>query len=295
HKSAATFLNAKLAYELGHDGLATNALYDYIQNYPTGSFNSEARTLLSGLLAGSNNYGKAFEVLSDMAIKDGQSWGIYQKVAVGYALQLMQDKKLNSADSVLSLSLQQPVDKDFEAIAYFWKGEIAYQEKRNQQAVQYSKNFLSLAKGREENIRHINPQASVSNAQVTIGYAQLDNEQYDAAGQAFAAAGNSAEDGSKLSAEATLRAADAHFMLKDFTQANQLYDEALAGGIKDGDYARFQKSLIAGLQNRTSEKIQLLQSIIQKRPASSHQDEAKYELAITQLESGQRSSAIEEL
>lgn len=291
-KSAATFLHAKLAYELGHDGLATSTFYDYIRDYPTAGFNTEARTLLSNLLAKSNNYSKAFEVLSDMAVKDTRSWDIYQQVAVGYAMQLMQDKQLSKADSVLNLSLQQPTNKDFEAIAYFWKGEIAYWEKRYQQAVQYSSNFITLAANREQSIRSINNQATVPHAQVTIGYAQLENEQYDEAGAAFAAAGASGNAGEALNGDALLRAADASFMLKEFTKANRLYDEALATGVKDPDYARFQKSLIAGLQNNGEEKVRLLQEIIYKQPASHHREEAQYELAVTQLEAGQYSSAI---
>lgn len=292
-KEAATFLNAKLAYELGHDGLATATLYDYVRTYPNATFNPEARTLLSSLLAKSNNYSKAFEVLSDMAIKDNNTWSIYQQVAVGYAMQLMQEKNNNTADSVLNLSLQQPSNKDFEAIAYFWKGEIAYREKRYQQAVQYSRSFLSLAKGNESRIKDINKQATVQHAQLTIGYAQLANEDYNEAGEAFAAAGNPTNDeGQGMGAEATLRAADASFMLKEFSKADRLYSEAIASGVTNADYARFQKSLIAGLQNNHQEKTRLLYEIISKQPASAYRDEAQYELAVTQLETGARTEVI---
>jgi TolA-binding protein len=293
-KEAASFLFAKLSYELGNEGIATRKLYEFVKQYPNSTFNTEAKTLLTGLFAKSSNYSEAFAIMNDMAVKDNATWGVYQQVAVGRALQLMQNNQLNAADSVLSLSLQQPVQDTYEAIAYFWKGEIAYREKRYPQAVQYSQTFLSRVNGVEDAVRRISAQATVQNANLNIGYAQLESENYGSARDAFASAQQSRSNGYSdvLAANAIVREADAMFMQKDFDKAAHLYDKAIASGAENPDYARYQKSLIYGLQGKQQEKMEILNTIIQKQPASDYKKDAQYELAVSYLEADRNTEAI---
>jgi len=290
----ADFLYAKLSYQLGYESIATRRLNSFIQAYPESAFTNEAKTLLTGLLAKSSNFGEAFSIISDMPVKDNQTWAIYQQVALGRAMQLMQAGQLKAADSVLNLSLQQPVKPDYEAVAYFWKGEIAYRERRYPQAVQFTTTFLSKAKGYEEAIRQISKQATIQNANLNLGYAQLENENYGSAREAFTAAQQDKISGYSdvMAADAILREADASFMEKDFSKAASLYDKAIAGGIDNPDYARFQKALILGLQSKTNEKISLLNEIILKQPVSEYKTQAQYELAVTYLEADRNAEAI---
>ncbi len=294
-KEAASFLFAKLSYELGDEGIATRRFNSFIKQYPNSGFATEAKTMLSGLLAKSSNYGEAFAIMSDMAVKDNATWAVYQQVAVGRAMQLMQNNQIASADSVLSLSLQQPVNNAYEAIAYFWKGEIAYREKRYPQAIQFSQSFLNAAKGNEDAIRRISAKATIQHAHLNIGYAQLAKENYGSARDAFLAAQQGSKDGgysNTLAADAILREADAMFMQKDFDKAAQLYDKAVAGNSSNPDYARFQKALIYGLQGKQNDKITILNDIIQKQPASEYKKDAQYELAVSYLELDRNSEAI---
>lgn len=293
-KEASSFLFAKLSYESGNEAMATRKFYDFVKDYPNSSYNNEAKTLLTGLLAKSSNYGEAFAIMSDMAIKDNATWGIYQQVGVGRAMQLMQNNQYADADSVLNLSLQQPIHPAYEAIAYFWKGEIAYREKRYQQAVQYSQSFLSKSKGIEDAVRKISPLATVQNANSNIGYAQLETENYGGAKEAFAIAQKSSGNGhsDNIASDAVVREADALFMQKDFDRAAQLYDKAITANIGNPDYARYQKSLILGLQNKDAEKIAMLNTIINKQPASEYKKEAQYELAVSYLEEERKTEAI---
>src|SRR5690606_30410897 len=150
--------------------IATHGLSDFIRNYPQSSFTHEARLLLTDLLSKSSNFADAFAVISELPVKDNPTWAIYQKVAVGRAMQLMQNKSLAAADSVFNLSLQQPIDPDYEAIAYFWKSEIAYREGRFPQTVQFARSFLSKSQKGQYRIEQISPQATVQHAWLNIGY-----------------------------------------------------------------------------------------------------------------------------
>lgn len=293
-KEAASFLFAKLSYELGNESIATRKFYDFIKTYPNATFTPEAQKLLSGLLAKSSNYSEAFAIMSDMAVKDNPTWAIYQQVGLGRALQLMQNNQYAAADSVLSLTLQQPINPTYEAIAYFWKGDIAYREKHYPQSIQYSKTFLEKVKGSEEAARKISPQATLQNANLNIGYAALETENFGNAREAFASAqqgkGNGYND--QTSSDAVVREADAMFMQKDFDKAAQLYDKAISANTGNPDYARYQKSLILGLQDKQAEKIALLNTIVSKVPASEYKHDAQYELAVSYLESERNNEAI---
>jgi len=293
-QEAAGFLFAKLSYELGVEGLATRKFYDFIKVYPNSAFTPEAQKLLTGLFAKSSNYSEAFAIMSDMAVKDNNTWEIYQQVGLGRAIQLMQNSQYQAADSVLNLTLQQPINPTYEAIAYFWKGDIAYKEKRYPQSVQFSQSFLEKVKGKEEAARRISPQATIQNAHSNIGYAELEMGNYENAGTAFASSQTNKSNGynDAVASDAIVREADAAFMQKDFEKASRLYDKFISNNIGNTDYARFQKSLILGLQGNNDAKITLLNTIISKTPASEYKEEAQYEMAVSYLESGKTTDAI---
>lgn len=289
---AASFLYAKISDELGYESTATQKLSSFIINYPNSTFSPEAKTLLSLLLAKSSNYAEAFKIMSNYPAKDGDSWRLFQKVAVGRALQVMQNNQLTTADSIFNLSLQQPVNPAYEAIAYFWKGEIAYRLGNYQQAINYSKSFINKASGVKEEIAAISNAANSQNAQMIIGYAQMKSGNYSNAQQAFAQAQKTVVQNPEATASATLHEADAYFMQQNFNQAEKSYKDAIAKGVANSDYARYQLALIAGLQGDNGSKKQILHDLIIKNPASSYQSEARYELALTQLNEGNLNDAI---
>src|SRR6202000_1241455 len=93
--------------------------------------------------------------------------------------------------------------------------------------------------------------------------------------------GNDAYSGSV----AMLREADAVFMQKNYSRAITLYDHIINSNSPDADYARYQKSILLGLQGKNQEKITLLQSLVEKIPHSTYLNYARYEIAVTFLES----------
>lgn len=294
-KEAATFLFAKLSYEAGEESMATRKFHEFLKQYPQSTFAVEAKKLLVGLLAKSSNYAEAFAIMSDMPQKDNATWAIYQQVGLGRAMQLMQSQQNMAADSILNLTLQQPIDPLYEAIAYFWKGEAAYREERYLLAAKFSDNFIERAKGREDAIKRISQEATLPNAYLNVGFAQLALENYGLAKEAFALS-RTAKGGLQNEpalAESLLREADAQFMLQDLDKAAQLYDQAIKHNTPNADYAYFQKSLIFGLQGKEKEKIATLQALIDKRPESVYRDEARYELAVSLLEADRDQEAID--
>lgn len=289
---AASFLYAQLSDELGFTDIATKKFNDFITAYPDSKFTPEATTLLSQLLTRSNNYAEAFRIMSSLPPKNQEGWLIYQKVAVGKALQDIQNNMLPQADSIFNLSLQQPINPEYEAITYFWKGEIAYRMGHYQQAIDFCNTFVSKAQNNVYAVKNISAEATPQNAQMIVGYAQMALGDYSNATQAFAQAQKSGGNNDATTAAATLHEADAYFMQRNFAQAGTLYKDAIAKGTSNSDYARYQLSLVSGLLGNNAAKKQLLLDIISKQPASEYKPEAQYELALTQLNEGDLTKAI---
>ena len=54
---------AKLSYELGYQDVALTELQKFLQTYPSSEYNTEARELLVGVLANTNNYKDALALI----------------------------------------------------------------------------------------------------------------------------------------------------------------------------------------------------------------------------------------
>lgn len=289
---AASFLYAKLSDELGFESSAIQTFNSFINQYPNSTFTPEAKTLLSQLLAKSSNYAEAFRIMSDLPSKDDAAWQLYQRVAVGNALQELQNNHLKTADSILTLSLQQPVSQSYAAVAYFWKSEIAYRQGNYEEANKHGQSFLDRNSGNQTEIKAISNTATSQNARMIMGYSQMKLGDYSNAQQAFAQAKKENGNNPAAAASATLHEADAYFMQRDFSKAKQLYKDAIAKGIKKSDYARYQLAHIEGLSGNNASKKQILSELISKNPPSPYQPEARYELALTQLNDGELATSI---
>lgn len=290
-KQDASFLYSKLSYEQGFDPIAVRGFRSYLEDYPNASNSPEAKSLLSALLLKSNNYKEAYDLLKDEPSKDAAAWATFQKAAVGRGLQALQDKNYSNADTYLTASLEQSQSIPLEAVAYFWKGELAYQQGNFEDAIKFTQSFLSRTKGNEAAINKISSKATVQNANVNLGYASLKTDKFSQAASAFSDVQGTTNASSDISKDAIVRQADAAFMNKDIESAGRLYDKAIASNVGDLDYARYQKALILGLQNRTSEKIELLNYIV-ANGKTSVKDDAMLELGTEYLNANKPKDAV---
>jgi tetratricopeptide (TPR) repeat protein len=290
-QEASLLLAAKLSYEMGYNDEALGRIRELIAAFPKSAYNDEAKTLLSELLIKTNNYEEAYKALQDVTSKDTEYWNVYQKVTYGYAMQQLQSGNTVFADSLLSLSLQHPIDHNYEAAANFWKGDIAYKANRFPDTRNYMQAYISA--GNFKQVQRISADATAANAYFDMGYAAMQMQDYKAAGEYFNRAHQSQTANQSLTANATVHEADALFMQKDLVRAYNLYDEVIAGGGPDADYARFQKAIILGLTGRNNEKISLLQSLITKN--STYASDARYEMALVYIEDDKYQAAINTL
>lgn len=294
-QEAALLLSGKLAYEAGYNSEGSMRIRQLLHVFPDTRFRNEARTLLSDHLLKSGNYAGAYELLQEVSVQDAIFRKVWQKAAYGYALQQMQNQRIEEAALLLDRSLEYPENSEYAAAAWFWKGEIAYRKKNYNAALEFTRTFMEKNNNSAATAR-ICPVATRQHGLLNIGYAYMGLQDYDKARQYFGQArqAESSEGFSAQSAaDALLREADAAFLQKDYVRALALYNKAIGSATDNTDYATFQKGIILGLQGKFNEKEALLRALIADMPSSEYIDDAYYELGENYLDQEKFHPALE--
>lgn len=293
-QEASMILSARLSYETGYNDEALRQLYNLLITFPNSIYKDEANTLISGLLIKTNHYSDALKRLDEVSVKDEDYKKVYQIATFGYAVQLFREGVLNNAYRYFTLSLEYPYNHDYEAAAYFWKGELAYRLHHYNDVITYSQNFISR-KGNMPAIARISPLATMQHAYLNMGYASMETQNYAAAQNFFNHAQLETGTDNYSESIAAVREADAVFMQKNYPKAIPLYEHIIYSDTVNGDYARYQKSILLGLQGKTNDKLYELLFLINKKPVSSYANFARYEAAITYIETEKYNDALKYL
>lgn len=292
-QEASLLLAGKLAFEAGYSTEGTEKIRKLMNSFPESPYINEAKSLLSEQLLKSDNYGEAYRLLSEIPVKEEQSRSLFQRAAYGKALQELQLDHLDNANSLLNESLEHAVSTPYEAAAYFWKSEIAYRNRNYAAVLTDGRSFLDKNSAA---VTQISAAATSQHALMNMGYASMKLEDYNHAREFFAQSQQASAWGfsAKSAADAALREADAAFMQKDFDRAVTLYNKTISSGNADADYARYQKSILLGLQGKDAEQGALLKTIVAQVPASKYLYESRYALGEWYLDADKYDAAIDE-
>jgi tetratricopeptide (TPR) repeat protein len=290
-QEAAMMLYAKTSYEMGYNDDALRGFYTLLKAFPNTQYKDEANTLISGLLIRTNNYADALKHLEGVSRKEKDYHDIYQKATFGYAVQQFRAGDIADADKYFSLSLQNPVNADYEVAALFWRGELGYRMHHYSDVITYSENFISK-RSEKGTVERISPLATMQHAYLNMGYAAMETQNYASAQNYFNHA-QQAQDRDNFSASvAALREADAVFMQKNYAHAITLYDKIIGSDSVNADYARYQKSILLGLLGKNNEKIVVLQTLVSSIPPSAYANYARYEIAVTYIDEDKYTLAL---
>ncbi len=290
----AIFNHAKLAYELNQPKIAITDL-QLIQ--PESRYYLESQQLMSRIFLNYRDYQQALDILDNIPNKTPQLLETYQKVALYRGLQLMQDQQPGVAKAYFDKSLQYSFDQKSKAVAIYWLGEIAHQEKQYPASIQLMNQFLTLAQTQ----RNLPDESSVFTANYVQGYNYFKQENYTAAEQYFAFVVDgvkrnqsfiqNTQISNQILGDATMRAGDCLFKRNQYQAAVTFYDDAIANRYSGYDYAIFQKAIIEGLRGRTTDKLIALERIPKEFPKSEFADDALLALGSTYQEMGKLNEA----
>ena len=290
-QEASMMLYARLSYDAGFNDEALRQLNTLNKTFPASKYRDEANTLISGLLIKTNDFSGALNYLSKVTNRENGYWLVYQKAAYLYAVQQFRKGDQDEAFAYFSLSLQHPVDAAFECAAYFWKGELAYRMRKYAEAISNSQEFVNH-KTDKTDLSRLSPQATLQHAYLNIGFAAMESQNFSAAQAAFNKAQQATGHDNYSGTLARLREADAVFMQQNFVKAITLYDKIITADTADADYARYQKSIILGLQGKNNDKIKVLQTLVDRPVPSAYNVTALYEMAVTYIETDKYPEAL---
>jgi len=209
---------------------------------------------------------------------------IYPRILFGRALELINDGSLPAADALLDKAIEGADQSMLLPEINFWKGEIAYRLNKIDDAIHYYFEYLKSSRTNGE----VNP----VDAKYNLGYCFLKKENYRQAQGFFEQVVKTPQiNSSPLEQDAYLRFADCFYMNRDFRTSLNMYNKILDYSWPAADYASFQKAMISGVNNG-NEKINLLNSVIRKFPASNLIPDANMEIANTYLSNEQFKEAL---
>lgn len=270
-KEEAAFNYSKVIFDLQRYHDAIIGLKKFSKEFPNSKHKSEVQDLLSEAYLRTNNYAEALSYIESLNTRSSRINAAYQRVAFHSAVQLFNNGKYQESIKMFEKSADFPVDKDVLVAAHFWKGEAYSVMKDYENAIRnYSLVFQNADDKNEYHLK----------SRYGIGYAYFNSKQYDKAFSHFRAYVDrlkNAKDRLNYD-DALLRLADLNYESKRYEEAIRYYNEAIAGKIKDMDYAYYQRGVVYGIEDKIPEAKASLDAVI-RNPQSVYYDDAIFEKA----------------
>jgi TolA-binding protein len=288
-KEDALFNYAVITYELSYGPFneTINAFNQYLQLYPNSRRTDEAYNYLGMAYLGTHNYKDAITFLDKIRNKDERTRQAYQKVAYYRGLELFNNLTFDQAIEMFDKSLKfASYDNTIEARSWYWRGETNYRLSKYDDAIEDINNFLS--------VQGVDKLIEYKPAYYAMAYCYFNKKDYAEAGKFFKKFVTITEyTKDKETGDAFNRLGDVSFINKKYWEAIGYYEQAISINAFDPDYALFQKGFCLGLLNRHERKVEMLNQLISKYPASVYVDDSYFELGKSYVSLSNRNKAIE--
>ena len=279
------FNYAKLSYELGFQDIALSEIKNYLRDYPSSELDIEAKELLVSLLVRTNNFSDGLQAYESISSPSVVMQKAYPKLLYGRAVQLIADQQFAKADEYLTKTISASYAESVAAYAKFWKGELAYRQKKYPDAVKYLSEFLQKNPFPQDDI-------NLPNCRYTLGYSLFQLQNYKSALAQFEAILSTIDKtATAFQQDVFVRSADCYYAMKDYNKALLMYEQLIKFGFGQADYALYQKAMIVGVKNST-DKISILKSLSTNYSKSNLLVDAQMEIAQTLIAEKDFSQAI---
>lgn len=285
-KEESIFQYAKLSYELSFTNDALITLKKFIVDYPNSVYYNEANEILADIFLITKNYDEALQIIESLPKVSPKLQSSYQQMAYLKALSLYNDNKLSDATSIFNKALKYTPNKSYEALSYYWMADIQHQQANYTQSKQLLNKFFTIS----QNINSTD-NISVNNgtANYLQGYNYYKEKNYPQAVTYFSNAistlknAKDANTSKNIYPDALIRLADAHFIQKQYSNAETYYDVVIKNNFNGTDYALYQLALIDGLKGNYNDKIAKMLALVARFPNSAFADQALFQTGNTQF------------
>lgn len=267
---------AKLNYEMASpfkDPIQT--FKDYLAKYPESRHRKKINEYLANLYITSKDYDRAMDAIKIVGLNSPEMRGVFQKIAFYRAIELFNSGALKGALDRFEQSAQYPEDKALATLSLYWQGECQFRLKDFAKAESL---FIKFRQGNGAAAQEVYNRSYYHSAY--IAYKKFD---FRVAADYFKVFVRNAKDKDPRKPDSYLRLGDAYLLTGGYLLARNYYTKAIEAGIKDVDYAYFQKAECLGLEGKSREKISQLQNLAKRFPNSIYAERSQYEIALTLL------------
>ncbi|SKC60713.1 tetratricopeptide repeat protein [Ohtaekwangia koreensis] len=282
-----SFQFAKVSYDVGKADQAINEFERFLKAYPSSKHANEIKELLVQVYVNGNNFNKAIEYIEALPSRNQYINQAYQKAAYLKGAELFNKEEYAEAVEYFSKSLDQPVDKNYVALASFWRGEAYSIGRKFNEAIGDYQRVVSLGSS-------IDPEILLK-TRYGLGYAHYNLLAYDKALYNFKEFVNKANKNTPNYADGLVRLADCYYVSKQYDDALATYNKAKAAGTADADYVLLQAGIMSGVQRKYAESRTQLTELIRNYPKSQYRDEAMFQRAQFEIEQSNYQAAVDAL
>ena len=277
----ALFNYGKLLFETGGGTFneSINVLTRYVNKYPNSERADEARELLIAAYYNSHDYEMAYKAIKAFPNPDGTQRAALQKIAYFNGLEYFMVGDYEKAKSALDEAQKIGVSPKYNALCLFWLGEIEYKSGDYAKAINYYDYYLKRAPKTEREYKM---------ALYNLGYAHFTQDNMAKSQKAFEGFVWLYKTADRYRADAFNRLGDTQYSQRKYADAVKSYEDAVALGTPEQNYAKYQRALSLGLSGKTTAKIGALRQM-QSEDCGDYNDDAAYELGRTYVSLGRYS------
>lgn len=260
---------------------AAAAMERFIDSYPTSPYAVALSSYLANAYYGRRDYENALRQVEKITPQDAKTREMRQKIL--YQLGVSQLQQGNVADAIRSLSEASAPDKGVAAQADLWLGDAYYAKK----------DYSAAARAYERAINSGLLGDNTALAKYNLGYAYMKLRSYAKAEAAFKDACSLKGLNPRQKEDARLRYADCLYYNGKYSDALAIFKDIKLGGGSDAVFAQIREADILGRGGKVTEKISLLESLVDNPDAGVWRTAILQRLADAYSEKGDDRKAAE--
>ncbi len=258
--------------DTGHDAIA---LVQQFVNNPKVSAKrrSEASALLARLYVNTHNNLAALSSIEKSGIQQKSLQEAYQKLAFTQASDFYAQRNFSRALAYFKKVSRYTADADIRLRSLYWQASCYYNLGQYAQAARVYKLFLT-SRGATGTSLYVP-------AYYDLAYSYFKQKNYPQAVLWFKRFLNRHYDNPSMVNDARLRIGDSYTLMENYARAHPWYRKVIEAGGRNAAYALYEDAFCYGAQGQFSQKVRVLQQLVNDYPRSAYYPRALYDLAST--------------
>lgn len=266
-------------------GNAVANFEEFLLRYPDSRYAGEVQEYIVSGYVTDNNYEQALASINKIKKPTKATLSAKQQVLYTLGVRAYDDNDLTKAESLFRQAkgvgqYNPEVSRECD----LWLGDCAYAQGNYADAAKCYLDYVNAAPSSSPNR---------SMGYYNLGYTRFKQKRYEDAITNFerylaASAGSSPA----IVGDAYTRIADCQYYLRQFDKAAASYQKAIDAAPEIGDYALYQRGVMAGINRKYGDEVKLMDELLDKFPASALVPDAMLQKAQAQSQMGDLKAAL---